>query len=330
MKAAVYYGPRDIRIEDVPRPEPAANELLVEVRACGICGSDLHTYRYGLFEDLGRTIPGRDGRIMGHEFAGVVAAVGPGVSGVRVGDRLAGIGRGAYAEYVIVEVAERNVHPLPPHVSFEEAATLEPFATSLHGVGLAAPRDDETVVVLGAGIIGLGAVQAIRATAPGARVIVVDGTPTRLEMARRVGADHTVDFTQGDPVDQVLALVGEQEVPRLGFRGGNVDAVIDCAGAPASSQQGLEMLKQEDGRLVLVALFEHQGPLDRNIIVRKHVRLLGSWAWTTADFQRALELVASGQVDRRSLVSHEFALDQADEAFAVQERGQAIKVLVKP
>jgi 2-desacetyl-2-hydroxyethyl bacteriochlorophyllide A dehydrogenase len=330
MKAAVYYGPRDIRIEDVPRPEPAANELLVEVRACGICGSDLHTYRYGIFEDLGRELDGRDGRLMGHEFGGVVAEVGSGVRDVKVGDRLAGIGRGAYAEYVIVEVGERNVHPLPEHVSFEEAATLEPFATSLHGVGLAAPREGETVVVLGAGIIGLGAVQAIRATTSGVRVISVDGAPTRLEMARQVGADEVVDFTKGDPVEQVLGLVGEQAVPRLGFRGGNVDAVIDCAGAPNSSQQGLQMLKQEDGRLVLVALFEHPGPLDRNMIVRKHVRLLGSWAWNTGDFKRALDLVSSGKVDRRPLVSHQFALDQADEAFAVQEQGQAIKVLVKP
>ena len=330
MKAAVYHGPRDIRIESVPRPEPGPNELLVAVKACGICGSDLHTYRYGIFEDLGREIPGHEGRLMGHEFAGVVAEVGPGVSAIKVGDRLAGLGRGAYAEYVIVEVADRSFHPLADHVSFEEAATFEPFGTSLHGVGLAAPKEGETVVILGAGIIGLGAVQAIRATTSGVRVIVIDGTPTRLEMAERVGADDVIDFTQGDPVEQVLALVGEQEIPRLGYRGGNVDAVIDCAGAPNSSQQGLQMLKQENGRLVLVALFEHPGPLDRNMIVRKHVQLLGSWGSTTADLRQAIELMASGRVSRRMLASHEFALDQADEAFAVQEQGQAIKVLVKP
>jgi len=184
--------------------------------------------------------------------------------------------------------------------------------------------------VLGAGIIGLGALQAIRATTSGVRIISVDGTSTRLDMARSLGADHVIDFTQGDPVEQVLALVGEQEVPRLGFRGGNVDAVIDCAGAVNSSQQGLQMLKQENGRLVLVALFEHPGPLDRNIIVRKHVQLLGSWAWTAADFKLALDLVTRGVVDRRPLISHEFALHEADQAFAVQEQGQAIKVLVKP
>ena len=330
MKAAVYYGPRDIRIEDVPTPVPGPNDLLVAVKACGICGSDLHTYRYGIFEDLGREIEGQDGRLMGHEFSGVVTEVGSGVSGVKVGDRLAGLGRGAYAEYVLVEVAERSYHPLPDHVGFEEAATFEPFGTSLHGVGLAAPKTGETVVIMGAGIIGLGAVQAIRATTSDVRVIVVDGTPTRLEMARQVGADEVIDFKQGDPVEQMYALVGEQEIPRLGYRGGNVDAVIDCAGAVNSSQQGLQMLKQENGRLVLVALFEHDGPLDRNMIVRKHVQLLGSWGSTAADLRHALELIGSGKVDRRILVSHEFALDQAAEAFAVQEKGQAIKVVVKP
>jgi threonine dehydrogenase-like Zn-dependent dehydrogenase len=330
MKAAVYHGPRDIRVEDVPTPVPGPNELLVAVKACGICGSDLHTYRYGIFEDLGRLIEGHEGRLMGHEFSGVVAEIGPGVSGIKVGDRVAGLGRGAYAEYVIVPVEERSYHPLPDHVSFEAAATFEPFGTSLHGVGLAKPQTGETVVILGAGIIGLGAVQAIRATTSGVRVIVVDGTPTRLEMARQMGADDIVDFKQGDPVEQVLALVGEQEVPRLGSRGGNVDAVIDCAGAVKSSQQGLQMLKQENGRLVLVALFEHDGPLDRNMIVRKHVQLLGSWGSTAADLRFAIELMASGRVDRRELVSHEFALDQAPEAFAFQEQGQAIKVVVKP
>src|SRR5215211_5062803 len=152
---------------------------------------------------------------MGHEFSGVVAEVGSEVSGVKVGDRLAGIGRGAYAEYVIVEVAERSYHPLPDHVGFEEAATFEPFGTSLHGVGLAAPKTGESVVILGAGIIGLGAVQAIRATTSGVRVIVVDGAPTRLEMAQQMGADDIVNFRQGDPVEQVLTLVGEQAIPRL-------------------------------------------------------------------------------------------------------------------
>jgi threonine dehydrogenase-like Zn-dependent dehydrogenase len=336
MKAAVYYGPRDIRVEDVPTPVPGPNDLLVAVKACGICGSDLHTYRYGIFEDLGREIEGHPGRLMGHEFSGVVEAVGAGVGGIpganeiNVGQRIAGLGRGAYAEYVLVPVDERSYHPLPDHVTFEEAATFEPFATSLHGVGLARPQSGETVVILGAGIIGLGAIQAIRAQTSGVRVIAVDGTRTRLDMARQVGADDVIDFTAGDPVEQVLALVGEQEIPRLGYRGGNVDAVIDCAGAVNSSQQGLEMLKQEDGRLVLVALFEHPGPLDRNIVVRKHVQMLGSWAHTADDLKLAIELMATGRADRRALVSHEFALDQAAEAFAVQEQGRAIKVVVKP
>ena len=98
MRAAVYHGPRDVRIEEVPTPEPREQEILVKVGACGICGSDLHTYRYGIFEELGIELAGRDGRLMGHEFAGEVAAVGAGVKHVPIGERIAGIGRGAYVD----------------------------------------------------------------------------------------------------------------------------------------------------------------------------------------------------------------------------------------
>jgi threonine dehydrogenase-like Zn-dependent dehydrogenase len=97
MKAAVYHGPHDIRVEDVPMPEFAENELLVRIKACGICGSDLHMYRLGMFEALGRQVD--RGRIMGHELSGEVVAVGPKATGFRVGDRIAGVGVGGFAEY---------------------------------------------------------------------------------------------------------------------------------------------------------------------------------------------------------------------------------------
>jgi threonine dehydrogenase-like Zn-dependent dehydrogenase len=173
MQAAVYYGPRDIRVEEVPLPDLAEDELLVRIRACGICGSDLHMYRLGMFEALGRRV--ESGRIMGHELSGEAVAVGPKVTGFRVGDRIAGVGVGGFAEYTPLQITERSPHPLPEHISFEEGATLEPLATSLHGVGLAKPTAGETVVILGAGIIGLGCLQAIRATVS-CRVIVVDAS----------------------------------------------------------------------------------------------------------------------------------------------------------
>jgi 2-desacetyl-2-hydroxyethyl bacteriochlorophyllide A dehydrogenase len=329
MQAAVYHGPRDIRVEDVPMPEIGGGELLVRVKACGICGSDLHMYRLGMFEALGRRVD--SGRIMGHELSGVVVAVGPDVTGFHVGDRIAGVGVGGFAEYTPLQITERGPHALPVGISFEEGATLEPLATSLHGVGLAEPAAGETVVILGGGIIGLGCLQVIRA-AVSCRVIVVDASTRRLDMAKQFGADAVVNLTREDPLDAVIDLTGgPRPIGRFEVKGGQADVVLDCAGAKLSPNQGLYMLKPADGRLVLVALFEQQPALDFNQVVRKQVTIHGSWAWTGDDFRRAIELVHSGRVDRKPLISHEYPLGAAPHAFAVQaEPDAAVKVLLKP
>ena len=263
MKAAVYHGPRDIRVEQVERPEIGDHDVLVRVKACGICGSDLHMYRLGMFEVLGRPIDGQR-RIMGHELSGEIIEVGGKVSGFNVGDRITGVGQGGFAEYVPVPVTERSPHILPEPISFEDGATLEPLATSLHGVSLGQPAAGETVVVLGAGIIGLGCIQAIRAMVD-CRIIAVDASERRLEMAASLGADATVNLAETDSVEAVIELTGgARPVERFGVRGGNADLVIDCAGAPTSPNQGLLMLKQQHGRLVCVALYERPADLDFN------------------------------------------------------------------
>jgi 2-desacetyl-2-hydroxyethyl bacteriochlorophyllide A dehydrogenase len=330
MKAAVYHGPRDIRVEEVETPTIGEREVLVKVHACGICGSDLHMYRLGMFEVLGRPIDDKR-RIMGHELSGEIVEVGAGVTGFRVGDRITGVGQGGFAEYVPVPVTDRSPHLLPDHISFEDGATLEPLATSLHGVGLAQPAAGETVVVLGVGIIGLGCIQAMRATVD-CRVIAVDASDRRLEMATTCGAHATVNLRQRDPVEAVIELTGgARPVERFGVRGGHADVVIDCAGAQMSPNQGLAMLKQQHGRLVCVALFERQPELDFNQVVRKHVAIYGSWTWTGDDYRQAIELVQSGRVDRHLLISHALDLDEAPEGFAIQDQPDAaIKVVLKP
>ena len=330
MKAAVYHGPRDIRVEQVDRPEIGDHDVLVRVKACGICGSDLHMYRLGMFEVLGRPIDAQR-RIMGHELSGEIVEMGAQVNGFNIGDRITGVGQGGFAEYVPVPVTERSPHILPGTISFEDGATLEPLATSLHGVSLGQPTDGETVVVLGAGIIGLGCIQAIRATVD-CRIIAVDASEQRLEMAESLGADASVNLTETDSVEAVIELTGgARPVERFGVRGGNADLVIDCAGAPTSPNQGLLMLKQQNGRLVCVALFERPADLDFNQVVRKHVAIYGSWTWTGDDYRRAIELVESGKVDRQPLISHALNLDEAPEGFAIQDQpGASIKVVLRP
>lgn len=130
MKAVVCHGSRDIRGEEVGTPEIAANEVLLRVKACGICGSDLHTYRLGMFEEaLGRPI--ENGRIVGHEMSGEIVEVGAAVEGFCAGDRVTSVGLGGFAEFTSLEIRERSPHLLPDTISFEEGAMMEPFATSL-------------------------------------------------------------------------------------------------------------------------------------------------------------------------------------------------------
>jgi 2-desacetyl-2-hydroxyethyl bacteriochlorophyllide A dehydrogenase len=332
MKAAVYHGSGEIRVEDVVKPNITEDEILVKVKACGICGSDLHAYRLpqlGFFEALAR--PVENGHIMGHELSGEVVEVGRKVCGFRVGDRITGAAVGGFAEYVPILVSERSPFLLPDKIPFEEGAMVEPLATSLHGAELARPALGETVVILGAGIIGLGCLQVLRLLVP-CRVIVVDTSAKRLDMARRLGAEDTVNLTEVDPVETVIGLTGgARPLQRYGTRGGNADAVIDCAGARLAPNQGLAMLKQENGRLVLVATYEQQPELDFNQVVRKNVSVLGSWAWTPDEYRKSIALIQSGRIERKPLLSHEFPLSKAPEAFATQSRPDAaIKVIIKP
>ena len=335
MKAAIFKGPRDVRVEDVERPVAGPGEAVLRVRACGICGSDLHTYRHGLFEDgLSADIGGE--RVMGHEFSGEVVEVN-GAEGLSVGDRICTVGMGANAEFVKVSAHMVGLaRPVANHVSFDEAATTEPLATSLHAVNLAQPQDGQTCVVLGAGIIGLGVIQCIRAKAPGARVIVVDVSEKRLEMAQALGAADAINASDTDTVPAVCALTGSKSLGVIDAEEGNVDIVFDCAGAgknstgPTVLSQAMDMVSF-GGQVVVVAVFEKPVELDMNIAVRKDLRIHGSWAWQPHEFVEAAELIESGLIDRKPLISHRFPLANAADAYETQlQADNAIKVVLNP
>ena len=334
MKAALFYGPRDVRVEEVDKPTLEQGDLLLRIRACGICGSDLHTYQHGLFEDLG--VPVGDGRILGHEFSGEVVETGGEVPGFAIGDRICTVGMGGNAEYLRVPAMMMPVVlRVPDGVSYEEAATTEPLATSLHAVHLAAPKDGETHVIIGAGIIGLGVLQVLKATAS-VRTIVVDLSDKRLELASNLGADEIINARQEDALEKVIELTGAQQVSFMPAAMGSADTVYDCAGLPMHFtgtpvlQQAIQMVR-ENGKVVVVAIFEKPAEIEHNLIVRKGITLHGSWAWSLEEFAQSLELIGSGKVDRKPLISHEFPLDQASEAYEIQSKAsETIKVLIIP
>ena len=342
MKAAVFKGVRDLRVEDVPAPEPGPDDIVVQVKAVGVCGSDLHTYLHGSFV--------QPGQIMGHEFAGEVVAAGDQVEGVAVGDRLTAsplvpcnecarcaegrynlcaaawtqglaYGRpGAFAERIKIPhpVPGQNVFPLADEISDEAGALVEPLAVAIHAVKLAGDVAGTTAVVLGLGTIGLQVVQALRARGA-RRIIGVDLARLRLDAADKLGAE-AVDGSSG--IDEALkgALAD----------GGEIDLVFECSGVPALATAALRHVRA-GGEIVILALFDDPVTFNPTLLVQKEIRMQGSIAYTGEDFADAVEMLRTGQAQSEELITHREPLDDISGAFSAQlEKDTSIKVLVLP
>ena len=342
MKAAVFKGIEDLQVEDVPEPEAGPDDVVVEVRAVGVCGSDLHTYTHGSFV--------APGQIMGHEFAGEVVAAGSEVQGVSVGDRLTAsplvpcddcprcaegrynlcaaawtqglaYGRpGAFAERIRIPhpVPGQNVFPLGDEISDEAGALVEPLAVAVHAAKLAEPVQGTTALVIGLGTIGLQVVQALRARGAG-RVIAVDLSELRLDVARTLGAEA---YPGARGLDAVLAdaLAG----------GGEIDLVFECSGVPALAEGALGHVRA-GGTIVVLALFDDPVTFNPTVLVQKEIRLQGSIAYTGEDFGDAVAMIRAGQAQSAPLITHREALEDISQAFATQlDKDHSIKVLVTP
>jgi threonine dehydrogenase-like Zn-dependent dehydrogenase len=341
MKAAVFYDPLKMDVhDDIVEPVLGAGEVLVQVKACGICGSDLHLYRTNAHRGAGVLRINEQGlEIPGHEYSGVILEVGEGVSGYRVGDRVVGVtGGGAFAERVPVPANPYQLTHMPANVSFEEAATTEPMADALQMVRLADIQEGHNVVIFGVGIIGLGVIQAIRALdKPAAKVVAIDVSPSRLAMAREVGATDAVNARETpDVVAQVAAVCGT--VPNVfgGPDAPQVDTVIDCAGylkhmsGPPPLQSAIDMLKPRGGKIICFGAYEGPVTLDLTYLIEKQIHIIGSLGYDASELKLALDLMESGKVDRKKLITHRFPLDRIVEGFETQAAGQAIKVMIHP
>lgn len=335
MRAGVLREAGRIDVEDVPEPVAGARDVVLDVIACGVCGSDLHVFAAG----------SQPGQVMGHEFAGTVRALGGAVEGIAVGDRLTGLpiqpcgrchrcvtGRahlcavwatrsvafglpGAFAERVRIPdaVLGGNVHRLPAGVDFEAGAQVEPLAVAVHAVRRARPVPGRPAVVFGLGPIGLHAAQVL-AAAGAHPVLGVERSPLR----RAIGAQLGIS-TVAAPA-QIRELLGEREV----------ELVVEASGAGELVAAAVDTVRP-GGTLVLVALYHRPAAVDLGAVVRQEITVVGSAMVTPADFADAIDLIASGSVATAPLVTHRRELAEIMDAFAVQrDPAGSVKVLIAP
>jgi L-iditol 2-dehydrogenase len=343
MKALVLREYMQLVYEDVPRPRPAPDEVLVRVEACGICGSDVH----GLDGSTGRRQPPI---IMGHEAAGVIEETGPEVRGWAAGDRVTfdstlyrlddwytrrglpnlsdgrmvlGVStgeyrrHGAFAEFVAVP--QHVLHRLPGTVSFEQAAMVEPVAVAAHAVSLTPMGADDVAVVIGAGVIGLCLVQVLRA-AGCSRVFAVDVDAERRQLARRLGADDALDPRTTDAAKAVAEATG----------GRGADAAFEAVGVGETVRTAIAAVRR-GGAVTLVGNLSPTVEIPLQEVVTRQLRLQGSCA-IAGEIEEALRMIESGAVSVDAMRSAVAPLAEGAAWFDRlyrKERG-LLKVILKP
>ena len=341
MKAVVKARPEPgVEVREVDDPVAGPGEALVRVRAAAICGSDLGIYDFTPAYS-GMTLP----VVMGHEFSGVVEAVGKDVEGYAAGDRvlsrsvvscgeccfcivgmdnlcesssLFGIHQdGGFAEYI--SVPQRLLYPIPEGMSFEEAALVEPLSNAVHFVNDLTPVEPgDLAVVLGIGPIGLFSAQLLRLA--GAEVLLtgISVDTERFEIAGRLGLE-AVNIDEVDPVDLVME--------RTSGRG--ADVALVAVGAPSAVHQAVRLVRKR-GHVTVVGIFPGDVAVPMTVVVRREITLAGAYDARAENFEEALELIESGRIKAAELVTHRFPLEEAGRAFDVARSKAGCKVLFMP
>jgi L-iditol 2-dehydrogenase len=343
MKALVLEEYMKLVYQDVPMPEMQDDEVLVKVKAVGICGSDVH----GMDGSSGRRIPPL---IMGHEASGVIESAGSAVKEWKSGDRVTfdstiyrrddwytqkgmynlsdgrmvlGVStpefkkHGAFAEYVTVP--QHILHRIPEGVSFIQAALVEPAAVSLHAINLSPIGNEDTVLVVGAGMVGMFVIQLLRIKGCG-HIIAVDLESPRLELARKLGADFA--FVPGDPE------LGKTIYSLTANRG--VDCAIEVVGIAQSVQLGISLLRK-GGTITLLGNLSPEVPIPMQAVVTKQLRLQGSCA-INGEYPEILEMISRGALNMEAILSAEAPLSDGAiwfDRLYNKEKG-LMKVILKP
>ncbi|MEU8867280.1 2,3-butanediol dehydrogenase [Streptomyces umbrinus] len=347
MRAAVYYGNSNVKIEDVVEPEPGPGQVKVKVHRNGICGTDLHEYYDGpIFISAGDPHP-LTGRampvVLGHEFSGVITDLGRDVPGLTVGDRVTiepvyrcgecrpcrsghynlctSIGfhglmaDGGMAEYTVVPV--NQVHRLPDAVSLDLGALTEPMAVAYHAATLGEVGDQDSALIYGAGPIGIGLWFALRGLGL-TRIDVVEPSPTRRTAIERLGAS-TLDPTVAD----VPALIADRT------NGNGVDAAFDAAGVAPAVESALACVG-ERRPLISVAIYDRPLPTPLLNLVLRERRIQGTLCYTSEDYRAVLDLMSKGHYDTKGWVDTVPLSDVIDGGFTELRAGRRMKLLVDP
>jgi L-iditol 2-dehydrogenase len=349
MRVSVLERPGQLLLTERPVPRPAAGHVLVAVRSVGVCGSDVHYFQHGRIGDFVVRAP----LVLGHEVSGVIVAVGDGVAGDRVGSRVAiepgaacgmcapcKAGRynlcpqmrffatppvdGALAEYV--EVRADLAFALPDAVSDDAAALLEPLSVGIWATGKAGLVPGGSVLIAGAGPIGLVTAQVARARGV-TTIVVSDIAPDRLAAAERSGATGTVLAGAAGDGDGDGGVDSGGDGTASG-PGREFDAFIDCSGAASAITAGLRMLRPA-GTAVLVGMGADELPLPLGLIQRYELTVTGTFRYANT-WPAAIALAASGAVDVDALVTDRYPLDQADAALTATTRPGTIKSIIEP
>ena len=343
MKALLHTAPYKFEFTDFPKPEPGDDEILVRIKAVGICGSDAHGYT----GKTGRRIPPI---IMGHEAAGVVEAMGKNARNVAVGDRITfdstvycnqcpacrtghvnlcesrmilGVSipafrrHGCMAEYVTMPWW--ITYKLPQAVSFEEAALVEPAAVSLHAARITPIEVNDVVAVVGAGPIGLFAVQAAKVKGAG-KVVVLDLRDERLALAKQLGADVTINSSAGDVAGQMKKVLGRPDA----------DAVLEAVGVPASVQMAFDLTKR-GGNLTLIGNVTPKIEVNLQELIMRELTIRGSFA-IAGEYRAVLDLIADGRIRAKPLISKMLPLSEGQQGFDMLHEGDPtlMKIVMHP
>lgn len=352
MKAALWYGVKDVRVEEIEAPKILPGTVKVKVKWCGICGSDLHEYLGGpIFIPVGQPHPLSKNVapvVLGHEFSGEVVEVGEGVSKFKEGDRvivepmvvcgecpackegkynlcenlgfhgLCGSG-GGFAEYTVFP--QEYIHKIPEGMSYEQAALVEPMAVALHSIRIANFVTGNTALVLGSGPIGLATIECLKA-AGASLVIVLQRKSVRQEYAKRAGADYVLDPNECDIATEVKKLTG----------GLGVDVAFETTGAKIGMDTGLDSLKFE-GTLVVTSIWEDEVNINPNKLVFTEKKIVGTLAYRH-EFPATMAQMKDGRIKAEGYITSKIYIDDIVEkgfgALTGPEKKKHVKILVTP